>query len=560
MAKKYIPLITLLVFISSRLIFSQSKIDESRTKYFSKDSFMRHLNFLGNDLFEGRAPGTLGGNLAAKYTALEFDYLKLKPVADNDSYYQNIPFHSFKPLYTSQLKLIVDNNVIDLNLNSDYLLYQSGESTFLIRPVPLVFVGYGISAPEFNYDDYKDIDVEGKIVVMIEGEPISHDPEHLDGDYASYFDGDYPTIYSVPEAKQRIALSKGAKGTIIIPLPRENNTQFWNSQTNIFSFATLMLASTPSTSLDLLFNPDRANLLFSGSNYSLDSIYMFHRNLKMKSFNLSTKLTFKGDFLHRDFVSPNIIGLLEGSDPVLKNSYVIVSAHYDHLGIGPAVNGDSIYNGVFDNAVGVAGLLEIARNFSEKHFTNKRSLLFILTTAEESGLLGSYYYTQNPIVPLYKTIASINIDGIAAFDNFKSIIGVGTEYSTLGMYLEKIAGERKLIIRNIPPEFASFGAYAKSDQHSFAKAGIPSLLISEGLDYVNLRKEEGLNMMINYSTNIYHTPSDDLHQKICYDAVAQHLEVIASMIELLAIDERTPEWLNNSPFVHARNYSVEMKK
>ena len=531
--------------------YSQSISIQERTKFFNKDFFQRHLDFLGSDLFEGRAPGTIGGNLAAKYLALEFDKFRLKPFGNNETYYQNIPVHSTKPL-SSVLSIHQQDTTIDLKLNNDFLLYHFGETNFLPKSIPLVFAGYGIAAPEFNYDDYKDIDVEGKIVVMLEGEPISFDP--------SYFDGDDPTIYSLPEAKQRVALSKGAKGTILIANIGNNSFYNWDAQIRAFSFDNLSLASTANSSLDILINPVAAVMLFRGSRNSLSDLIDFHRKNKMKSFPLNVQLTFKATFQQRDFVSPNIIGMIEGSDPELKDSYVIVSAHYDHLGIGMPVNGDSIYNGVFDNAAGVASALEIARNFSEKHFVNKRSIIFLLTTAEESGLLGSYFYTLNPSIPLYKTIADINIDGIASFDNFKSIIGVGSEYSTLIVYLEKIARERKLKIGSIPSEFTEFGSFAKSDQHSFAKAGIPSILISEGLDYANIGNEEGLQKMINYSTSIYHSPSDDLNQKINYKAVAQHLEILSAMIENLANDSNTPEWLDISPFINARKLSRELKK
>ncbi len=533
-------------------LFSQKLNEVDRIKLINKNLFQRHLDFLGNDLFEGRAPGTLGGNLAAKYLALEFDKLKLKPIGDNNSYYQNIPFHSSKPLPSCELNIYINDNVITLKINSDFLLYQSAETIFFPRPVEMVFAGYGIAAPEFNYDDYKDINVDNKIVVMLEGEPVSFDP--------SYFDGDLPTIYSLPEAKQRIALSKGAKGTIMLPLTRKDFNKYWESRVRAFAFENLSLASSPSTSLDILFNPNKSNLLFNGTAFSIDSIYALHQQHGIQSFPLEAKIKFNGEFQQRDFVSPNIVGMIEGNDTKLKDEFIIVSAHYDHLGIGPAINGDSIYNGVFDNAAGVAALLETARMFSDKSYINKRSIIFLLTTAEEKGLLGSYYYTLNPLAPLYKTIANINIDGIASFDLFKSIVGIGSEYSSLLIFLENAARERNLKVTSIPPEFSGLDAFAKSDQHSFAKAGIPSMLILEGIDYKNTGQEEGIKRMIDFSTNIYHSPFDDLSQEINYDAVVQHIELICAVIEKLANDEQVPEWFDNSPYLIARKISRENKK
>ncbi len=531
--------------------YSQSNSIKERTKFFDKDLFQRHLDFLGSDLFEGRAPGTIGGNLAAKYLALEFDKFKLKPLGNNETYYQNIAFHGVKPL-SSVLSIQCRDSIKNMNLRDDFLFYHSGEVMYFPKSVPLVFAGYGIVAPEFNYDDYKNIDVAGKIAVILEAEPISYDP--------SYFDGDDPTIYSLPDVKQRIALSKGAVGTILIPILGDSGAYNWSAQIPAFSFENLSLASSANSSLDILLNPANAEILFKESRYSVSDLRELHNKNKMESFPLNVQMTCKVDYQQRDFVSPNIIGMIEGSDPELKDSYIIVSAHYDHLGIGMPVNGDSIYNGVFDNAEGVSVVLEIARNFSEKHFVNKRSIIFLLTTAEESGLLGSYFYTINPAVPLYRTISNINIDGIASFDNFKSVIGVGTEYSTLIVALENVTRERGLKITSIPSEFASFGSFAKSDQHSFAKAGIPSILILEGVDYANTGKEEGLKKMLNYAANIYHSPSDDLNQKINFNAVAQHFEILSAVIEHIANNSKTPEWLDNSPFIKARKFSIEIKK
>jgi hypothetical protein len=538
--------------MGNRLSFCQGKEYETTQRLFSKEIFQRHLNFLGSDLFEGRAPGTLGGNLAAKYLALEFDKLKLKPLGNNGTYYQNIPFHSSKPLLSSQLKIHYQEEEISFRLNEDFLLYQTGEPTFIPNSIPLVFVGYGIVAPEFDYNDYQDVDVEGKIVVFLEGEPPSLDQ--------SYFDGNNPTVYSTPEAKQRIALSRGAKGSILIPNIISNLQFDWQMQVRSFSFPNLSLASTSSASFDIIMNPEVADILFMESGHSLKDVFQMHTKYRVVSFPLNVQLSFKGSFKQDDFLSPNIIGMIEGTDPQYKDSYVLVSAHYDHLGIGPAVKGDSIYNGVFDNAAGVAALLEIARVIMQNSFQNKRSIIFLLTTAEESGLLGSYYYTQNPSVLLYKTVANINIDGIALFDNFKSVVGVGEEYSSLSSTLKEVAEERNLKVVPIPEQFIGFGSYTKSDQHSFAKGGIPSLLILEGTDYVNISKSEGLERMINYSTNIYHTPFDDLQQPINYEAALQHMEILIAMINNISNSIKEPEWFSGTPFINARLISKAEKR
>jgi Zn-dependent M28 family amino/carboxypeptidase len=239
---------------------------------------------------------------------------------------------------------------------------------------------------------------------------------------------------------------------------------------------------------------------------------------------------------------------------------VIISAHYDHLGIGPAVNGDSVYNGALDNAIGVSVLLELAKTFAELSSPPKRSIIFLSLTGEEKGLLGSSYYTDNPLVPLYKTIANINIDGIAFFRDFESIVGIGSEYSTLESYLNKTASGLNLSVEGVPPEFKGFEAFNQSDQVSFAYAGIPSILVLEGLKNKNKNREEVLNAFIDYILNRYHSPFDDLNQDIDYIAAAQHANVLFDLMFAIANSEDTPEWNSGSPFINARLRSIAEKK
>jgi len=515
---------------------------------FSKEMLQRHLQFLGSDLFEGRGTGEMGGNLAARYLALEFDKMKLLPPGNNSSYYQYVPMHGSTTLPESKLVITGEHDTTALAIGANYLLYKGGEQTFIPAPVQLVFAGYGIVAPEYDYNDYQSVDVEGKIVVVLEGEPNSDDP--------AYFDGERPTVYSYPESKQRIAISRGARGCIIIPSMYTN----WEVQKKNFAFEDVTLAYSVTGNLSILMNPASAEKLFAGSQYSYEEVFRMHLQNRIISFPLKTQLTFKGEFKERDFVSPNIAGMIEGSDPELKDSYIIISAHYDHLGIGPAVKGDSIYNGVFDNAAGTAALLEIARAFSALPVPPKRSILFLLLTGEEKGLLGSTYYTENPLVPLYKTAADINIDGIALFDRFKSIIGVGAEYSTLNEFLIKTASANNAGISEIPPQFQNYESFSKSDQAAFASAGIPSILVSEGIDYENISKEEGLKQFINYSENIYHSPFDDLNQPMNMDAALQHIKIIYDLCIMLSQSDKAPEWYPGSPFINARLRSQAEKK
>lgn len=399
----------------------------------------RHLQFLGNDDLEGRGAGSRGEKLAASYISRELARNRILPAGDGGTYLQAVPMHGSTPLPDSECRLITPDDTLDLALWSQYVLIKSGAQTFVPNPVPLVFVGYGIVAPEFDYNDYQALDVEDKIVVFLPGEPRSDDP--------AYFSGEDPTVYSYPESKVRMAISRGARGSIL--LPGENGKE-WDEWTRQYAFEDVNLAYTITGHLSLVVDPQSAALLFAGAAHDLERIYQMERQSHLHSCPLRTSLSFKGKFRERDFLGHNVLGCLEGADPELKKSCLILSAHYDHLGIGPPVRGDSIYNGVFDNAAGVAALLEIAAALSRLDPPPARSVLFIFLTGEEKGLLGSTYYLDHPAFPLYRTIANINVDGLAMFDTFNDAVGIGAEYSTLGETLSEVSAELGLAVSPIP--------------------------------------------------------------------------------------------------------------
>lgn len=524
-----------------------------KSQTISVDSIKKHLEYLSSDLCEGRAPGSNGEERAANYLVNRLREYKLNPLGDNDTYIQNVPMHGSYPLPETDLKLYLDSTMHSLKLKDDYLLYKTGASTFLPAPVPLVFVGYGIIAPEYDYNDYQNIDVEGKIVVFLSGEPQSNDPE--------FFDGEKETIYSNLDSKQRIAISRGANGSIVLLNPLNDQNIDWNYWIKQFQFEDISLAYSVSGNLSVLLHPEIGNLLFSKEEYNFDDILALHKKSRMISFNLSSKLSMKSFYKERDFVAKNVLALLDGRDYKFKDSYLLLSAHYDHLGIGPVINGDSIYNGTFDNAAGISVLLELARNLKFENNKIKRSIIFLFTTGEENGLLGSTYYTDHPKKPLYKTIANINIDGISSFDETNDFMGIGIEYSDIGMYLEDV------LIKNSANLFTSSNYHLleskslnRSDQFAFAKAGIPSLLVLEGLNYKNTSWDAGIQRLLNWQDKIYHTPFDDFSQTINYDAVKQHTKILYDLIIALANDDNTPQWRKGTPFLDKRLQTIAEKR
>lgn len=517
--------------------------------HFSPDSLKKHVYLLGSDSLEGRAPGAAGSELAADYIATQLQESGLIPVGADNTYFQPIPMHGSIPLAESILRLYTDDMVYDFELGRDYLLYKTGSQTFLPQPASLVFAGYGIIAPEFDYNDYQAVEVSGKVVVFLNGEPYSNDP--------AYFDGAKPTLYSHAEVKHRLAISRGAVGSILIPLPgvsgvaRDSSWEHWRQE---FAFEDVTLAYSTTSQFSAVMNPSAAVRLFEGARLPPDEL--LESQAQISGFALPGKILFRGEFIEREFSGKNVVGMLEGSHEKLKDSYIIISAHYDHLGIGPPVQGDSIYNGVMDNAVGVAAVLEIARAFSESSPRPKRSIIFLFLTGEEKGLLGSIYYTDHPIKPLYKTVANINVDGLAMFDTFNDVVGVGAELSSLGEMLAELCAEQGLAISPIPTEFSASESYFRSDQIAFARAGIPSILIMEGLNYRNLSADEGRRRQIEWLEDYYHTPFDDLNQPLNFDAAAQHFDLLFGFCRYVADREEEPQWKPGIPFTNARLQTI----
>jgi hypothetical protein len=546
--------ICIFYFLTSAFAQTQAQyLNETARQAMSRlfgQSLYRHMAFLGSDSLEGRGTGTRGGEIAAAYIAGALAKLGIHPAGDDNSYYQQIPMHGSRPLPNSNFQLLTKRGVIQLELGRDYLLYNTGAQTFIPKPASLVFVGYGIIAPEYDYNDYQALNVEGKIVVFLAGEPATTD--------LSYFAGDQPTIYSFPETKQKTALARGAVGSILIPTPETGyDWQYWQNE---FGFEDISLFYSVAGNLSVVMNPQAAKLLFAEAPYSLQQLFDMKTTDGLRSFQLPVSASFRGNFQQRDFLAANVIGLLKGSEAGLKDSHLIISAHYDHLGLGPAVAGDSVYNGVFDNAAGVAAVLEIAQGFVSMPEKSKRSVLFLFTTGEEKGLLGSSYYVDNPAAPLYKTIANVNVDGLAMFDTFDDIVGVGAELSTLGDLLEQVAGELRLRVSPIPAPFSSTVSFARSDQISFAKAGIPALLIMEGSNYRHTERQKGLQRMIEWGRKIYHTPFDDLQQPMNLEAAQQHVQILFAFCWALANLELAPQWEKGGPYVNTRLQTIAEKR
>lgn len=538
-------LVCLLIWYSN-LVGQANQIDIS--------SIQKHLTILGSDSLQGRATGSKGEVLASDYISNYFQQSGIKYPKNLGSYFQFIPMHARQLITGSELLLISGTDTVMLTHNFDYFVFNGGEQTYMPNPVDLVFVGFGIIAPEFDYNDYQNVDVTGKIVVFFPGEPASEDD--------LYFDGKINSIYAYPESKHRTAISRGARGSIMLPENPVSNHKSWNEWTREFGFPDIELAYSVSKNLNIILGPEYSDVIFKSASADYRQVLKLAKENDLSSFDLDTKIIFKGVFKERDFQGRNVLCEVPGTDSNLNDTYIIISAHYDHLGIGPLVGQDSIYNGVLDNALGASVLMELSRIFNSKIERTKRSLIFIFLTGEEKGLLGSQYYVKNPVVPLHKSFVNINIDGVAAFDEFEDVVAIGAQYSNIIEVGGPVFKQQNIKVSKQIPElfYNEAESLTRSDQFAFAKAGIPALLLIEGLNYKNTPEEFGLKRLQIWNNNIYHSPFDDLSQPINWSAVKQHTDLLYALIKYLANTEEEVKWLPETPFINERLISIAEKR
>jgi hypothetical protein len=516
------------------------------------EGIRRHTVVLGSDGLAGRFPGTSGGNRAASYLVDELRRIGLASPWSHGRLQQMVPLHGSTAQPESEMVVSNLGEARRLQLGTDYLLYTGGDQTEIPRPAPTVFVGYGIVAPEFDYSDYADVDVRGRVVVYLPGEPASDDPR--------FFAGQRATVYSAAETKRRIALSRGAVGSFLLPMVDGAAAEAWARLRRDFAFEHMSLAYAIPSHLSGIFHPDLAGWLFSSALYDWTSVREMERTGTVRSFHLPVQLAFDGHFQSRDVMSPNVVARLEGRDPMLRDTAIVVSAHYDHLGIGPVMEGDSIYNGVIDNAIGVAGVLEIARVLAELDPPPRRSVIFLFSTAEEEGLLGSRYFLDRPPIRLSRMAANINVDGLAFNAAFDDVIGVGADLSSLGDVLAEVVSALGLEIGEVSQELWSSESFSRSDQAAFAERGVPSLLVNEGFSWRGSSRAEAERRTMWWLHSVYHSPKDDLDQKISWHAARQHTGLLAALILRLADSREDPQWHPQVPYAYERALSRALGK
>ena len=459
----------------------------------------QQVRFLSHDLLEGRGTGQRGGDIAAEYIATQFALYGLKPAGDNGTYMQKVPMVGITPGADTRFALVPANGqASDLKPLDDYVAYDQTQQPESTIDAEIVYVGYGIEAPEYNWDDYKGVDVKGKVLLMLVNQP-SDDPK--------IFHGKALTYYGRWTYKYEEAARKGAVGAILIH-KTDMASYGWevvrNSNSGEHSY--LKLDGTPMLKAASWIQLDVARKLASSAGMDLDKMMADARSRDFKPVPLHVRLRARMTSKVRPFESSNVIAVLPGSDARLKDEAILYTAHYDHFGIRPDMPGDNIFHGAIDNGTGCGILLELARVYATAAQKPRRSVLFASVTAEEQGLLGSEYLGKHPPIPVGKIALDLNYDAVKPLGAPQEVEVSGAERTSFYPVVQATAAEFRLAIR--PDAHPEAGYYYRSDHFSLARVGVPGFSINNGMKFKGHDEAWGLAQDEDYTKNHYHQPSD----------------------------------------------------
>ncbi|WP_345271428.1 M28 family metallopeptidase [Nibrella viscosa] len=521
---------------------------------FSADSLAKNIAILASDEFQGRMPFTEGETKTINYLKAQFAAVGAEP-GNGDSYFQDVPMVNISTKAAPTMQVQGPKGSFQLKGYDDYVIWTNkADPAITLDKAELVFAGYGVVAPEYNWNDYAGLDVKGKVVLV-----LVNDPGYSSGD-STLFKGKTMTYYGRWTYKFEEAARQGAKGCLIVHNTEAASYPFSVVQNN-WNGSRLQLdnrgKNVPNCDVIGWVSEPTANKLLSAAGLSMALLDKAkQRGFKSVPLNvyLSTSMQVKATYDK----SHNVIAKIPGS--TRPDEYVIYSAHWDHLGVGkPDETGDSIYNGAIDNASATAGLIELARAFNNMQPKPERTIVFLAVTAEEQGLWGSAYYALNPVYPLAKTVANINMDGLNAFDKTKDIIVVGSGQSELEDILNEEARKNgRYITVETHPEA---GYYYRSDHFNFAKVGVPALYTETGVDVEGKGKEYGEKLADEYREKHYHRPSDEYDPKTWTLAGAiEDLKLMFQVGKRLAAGDQLPQWKQGSEFKAIRDKSLATKQ
>ncbi len=500
------------------------------------ENIKSHMGFLADDLLEGRETGSRGHEIASLYIAGEFAKYGLKPAGDNGTYIQRINFRKGLLVQDSPSFSVESNgDSFALTYPDDFLSGPNLVSEDATVTAPIVFVGYGIVAPNLGHDDYAGLDVEGKIVLALSGKPASFPSE--EGSHAAS-----------GTQKSKYAAERGAVGYMTVTTPSSEKRRPYKNLLNYLYSPRMRWVQDDGNPSNVqaglvgsaYLSPPAAKKLFALGSTPIEDVFaQLEKEESPSGFDIPATVTLSRKTTHENLTSPNVVGILEGSDPVLKNEYVVFSAHSDHIGISKSVKKDKINNGAMDNASGTSVLMETARMFSNLPEAPKRSIIFIAVTGEEKGLLGADYYARNPTVPEGSMIANVNLDMPILTYEFADVIAFGANHSSMKASVELAAKNAGLTLSEDP--WPEQNLFTRSDHYSFVKQGIPAVFLVPGLQSKD-PEIDGSKVFSTFLSTNYHKPGDDMSQPFVWEAAKTFTNVNFQIGLTLANQAEKPTW------------------
>jgi len=539
---------TCILFAVVIILFAGCKHNENNNTI-TGDEIKSHIAVLADDSLQGRKPFTPGEVKTINYISSQFKKLGLAP-GNNGSYFQDVPMVEITSSPSSTMNIAGGKTAITLNSSTDFVASTRRElDTVQLKNSPLVFAGYGVVAPEYNWNDYAGLDVKGKTVIV-----LVNDPGFKSGDH-TLFKGDTMTYYGRWTYKYEEAARQGAAGIIIVHQTQAASYP-WSVVNNSFTGAKLYLQQKDKhlsrCKMEGWMTEGAANKLFSAAGIKGD-IRAIARKRDFKAIPLNLNLTLAINNKLKYSTSHNVIAVLRGS--TRPGEYILYTAHWDHLGVGkPDAKGDSIYNGAVDNASGVAAVLSVARAFTQLKDKPQRSIVFLTVTGEEQGLLGSEYYATHPIYPLNKTVADLNMDALGDYGETNDFSITGKGQNDLEGYVEERAKqEGKTVTGDKNP---GAGGYYRSDHFEFAKVGVPALDINNGAESTQHGEAWGKQKQKEYGDLHYHQPSDNYSDAMDADGMAEVANLLFNVGNKLADESTFPGWKKGSEFKAVREKSM----
>ena len=513
----------------------------------TSESMLAHIRTLSSDAFEGRAPGTPGEDSTVAYLTAQYKSLGLAPGNPDGSYVQNVELIGYTGTSTAELR--VSNKPVAMRPNLDFIAVSRHDKPNVdVVNSDLVFVGYGVEAPEYGWNDYKNVDVRGKTVLIMVGDPPIKDAADSTRLDSAIFRGKAMTYYGRWTYKYEKASEKGAAAAIIIHqtgpagYPWEVVSGSWGAENFDISSA----SASSRVPVEGWMTEAKAREILQASGRNFDEVAAQATTKNFEPLVIPGTATWHVKNTIRRVQSRNVLAKLEGSDPTLKDEYVVYSAHWDHFGKNTSLKGDQILNGALDNASGVAQMLEVAKAFTKLPSPPRRSVLFLAVTAEEAGLLGAKYYAQHPLYPLDKTLANINIDGVNQWGKTSDVVVIGLGNSTLDDVLDSIvtAGGRTIVA---DPE-SEKGFFYRSDHFEFAKEGVPALYADAGVNYVGKPEGYGIQKRNEYTANDYHKPTDEVKPDWDLSGAVEDGQMLFEVGYRVAQSSKWPEWKPGTEF------------